>query len=60
MEFQNLDPKARMSADVFQAGRQVGSIEVPGTLRAADARGRIYVAEEEGFPKVVRYAVKTN
>ncbi|MEN6561547.1 MAG: 6-bladed beta-propeller [Acidobacteriota bacterium] len=58
VEFQDLDPKARMSADVFQAGRQIGSIDIPGTLRAADTGGRIYVAEEEGFPRVVRYAVK--
>jgi len=56
--FQNLDPKAKKTADVFRAGRQIGSIELLGTPYVADPQGLIYVAEEEGFPKVVRYAVK--
>jgi len=38
--FQNLDPKAKKTAAVFRAGRQIGSIELLGTP---------YVAEEEGF-----------
>ena len=52
------DPGAKKTADVFRAGRQVGSIELSGTPYVADPQGLIYVAEEEGFPKVVRYAVK--
>ena len=58
--FRNLDPKAKKTADVFQSGKQVGSLEIPGTPHMADSLGRIYVAEEEGFPRVVRYAVVKN
>jgi len=56
--FQNPDPKAKKTADVFRAGRQIGSVDLPGTPYVADPQGMIYVAEEEGFPKVVRYEVK--
>jgi len=55
--FQNPDPRAKKTADVFQAGKQIGSIDFPGTPHMADSQGRIYVAEEEGFPRVVRYTV---
>jgi hypothetical protein len=34
--------------------------EMPGTPHMADSQGRIYIAEEEGFPKVVRYTVVKN
>jgi hypothetical protein len=54
---QKLDPRANKTADVFQAGKQVGSVDLPGTPHVTDAQGMIYIAEEEGFPKVVRYAV---
>ena len=55
--FQNADPKAKKTADVFRAGKQSGSIELLGTPSVADPQGMIYIAEEEGFPKVVRYDV---
>lgn len=62
-----MDPKAKMTADVFQAGRQIGSIDLPGTPLVADRLGMIYIAEqavvpfgEEGFPKVIRYALIKN
>ena len=58
--FQNPDPKAKKTADVFRAGKQIGQVEFPGTPYAADPQGRIYVAETEGFPRVVRYAVVKN
>jgi hypothetical protein len=58
--FQNPDPKAKKTADVFQSGKQVGTIDVPGKPHVADSLGRIYFAEEEGFPKVVRYTVVKN
>lgn len=51
------DPAAGRTADIFRAGKKTGSIDIPGTPLVADLRGRIYVAEEEGFPKVVRYTV---
>ncbi|MBE3041833.1 hypothetical protein IMZ48_04480 [Candidatus Bathyarchaeota archaeon] len=63
------NPKAKMTADIFRAGRQIGSIDLPGTPMVADPQGMIYFAEqeggpfggqlgEEGFPKVIRCAVK--
>jgi hypothetical protein len=55
---QKLDPRAKKTADVFRDGKQVGSIELRGTPHVADPKGMIYIAEEEGFPKIVRYAVK--
>ena len=65
--FMTMDPKAKMTADVFQAGRQIGSIDLPGTPLVADRQGMIYIAEqavvplgEEGFPKVIRYALIKN
>jgi len=58
--FQNPDPKAKKIADVFQSGKQIGTIDVPGKPYVADPQGRIYFAEEEGFPRVVRYAVVKN
>ena len=55
--FQNPDPNAQKTADVFQGGKQIGSVDVPGTPYNVDAQGRIYFAETETFPRVVRYAV---
>ena len=58
--FQNPDPRAKKTADVFQSGKQIGSMDIPGRPHITDPQGRIYFAEEEGFPKVVRYAVVKN
>ncbi len=62
-----MDPGAKRTADVFRAGRQVGSIDIAGIPLVADPQGMIYMAEgqafpakDEDFPKVVRYAVKKN
>jgi hypothetical protein len=66
-----MDPKAKMTADIFQAGRQIGSIDLPGMPIIADRQGMIYIAEQEegpfggpqgegGFPKVIRYALIKN
>ncbi len=55
--FQTPRLMAGNTADIFQAGKQAGSIDVPGTPHVADPQGRIYFAEEDDFPKVVRYAV---
>jgi len=54
---QKPDPLAKKTADVFRAEKQAGSVDLPGTPHVTDAQGMIYIAEEEGFPKVVRYAV---
>lgn len=53
-------PSAGKAADVFQAGKQIGSVDIPGTPYNVDAQGRIYFAETDPFPRVVRYAVARN
>jgi len=58
--FRNPDPRVKKTADVFQSGKQVGSIDFPGTPHITDPQGRVYVAGVEGFPRVVRYAVIKN
>ena len=58
--FQNPDPNAQKTADVFQGGKQIGAVEFPGTPSNVDAQGRIYFAETDPFPRVVRYAVVRN
>jgi 6-bladed beta-propeller len=60
VSFQNPDPSAKKIADIFQGGKQAGSMDLPGTPYNADAQGRIYFAETEPFPRVVRYAVVGN
>jgi hypothetical protein len=57
---ENPDPRVKKTADVFQSGKQIGSIDIPGRPHVTDSQGRIYFAEEEGFPKVVRYTVAKN
>jgi hypothetical protein len=66
-----MDPKAKITADIFQAGRQIGTIDLPGMPIVADRQGMIYITEQEGgpfggllgedgFPKVFRYALIKN
>jgi hypothetical protein len=66
-----MDPKAKGTADVFRAGRQIGPVDLTGEPMAVDSLGMIYFAEQEegpfgvlqvegGFPKIVRYAVIKN
>lgn len=50
-------PIAWHKADIFLLGKQVGSIDFPGTPHVVDSQGRIYYAEEEDFPRVVRYTL---
>lgn len=52
-----LDPLQPKKLDVFENGKQVGILGVNGPPYAVDAQGRIYFAEEQDFPKVVRYSV---
>jgi hypothetical protein len=58
--FQNPDPGAKRTANVFQAGKQIGAMDLPGTPYVSDPQGRLYFAELEDFPKVVRYTVVKN
>jgi hypothetical protein len=44
--------------DIFEDGRQIGRLTVSGIPYAIDAQGRLYFAEEEGFPRIVRYIVE--
>ncbi len=63
-----MNPKAKLTADVFRDGRQIGTIDLPGTPMVADIRGMLYITEQEGgpfgyllgevdFPKVIRYTL---
>jgi hypothetical protein len=56
--FQNPDPNAQKSADVFRGAKKIGTMDIPGTPLNADAQGRIYFAETDSFPRVVRYVLK--
>ncbi len=58
--FQIPNPRQQKKMDVFENGRQVGTLDVKGTPYVVDAQGRIYFAEEEDFAKVVRYTVIKN
>lgn len=53
----NPDPRAPKTADVFKNGQQVGTAVFPGEPFTVDPRGRIWFAEEEDFPKIVRYEI---
>ncbi len=55
--FQNPDPSVKKTADIFRDGKQIGAADIPGTPFNADAQGRIYFAETDPFPRVVRYIV---
>jgi len=58
--FQNPDPKATKKMDIFRDRQQIGTMDIAGTPHIVDSKGRIYFAEDEGFPKVVRYKVIVN
>lgn len=58
--FQNPDPNAEKTADVLRGGKQIGSVAIPGTPYNVDAQGRIYFAETDPFPRVVRCSVIEN
>jgi hypothetical protein len=45
-------------ADVFEAGKQIGTMDVSGRPLCVDSSGRVYFAEEEDFPRVVRYSIR--
>jgi hypothetical protein len=55
-----VDPKAKKTADIFLGRKQIGPLNIPGTPCNIDAQGRLYFAEEERFPQVVRYTVTKN
>lgn len=50
-------PEAPKRAEIFEGGRQIGAVDLPGRPFCVDAQGRVYVAETDPFPRVVRYAV---
>jgi hypothetical protein len=43
-----------------KAGKQAVRLDVAGTPHVVDSQGRIYFAEDEGFPKVRRYPLVEN
>jgi hypothetical protein len=50
--------KSGNEMDIFEDGRQIGRLSVSGIPYAVDPQGRLYFAEEEGFPRIVRYIVE--
>ncbi|MBN1938511.1 MAG: 6-bladed beta-propeller [Candidatus Aminicenantes bacterium] len=49
--------KTGQELDVFEGGRQIGRLTVSGFPLAVDKEGRLYFAEEENYPRIVRYVV---
>lgn len=58
--FRDPDPRAKKAADIFRGGKPTGTVDIPGIPHAVDSRGRIYFAETDPFPRVVRCAVVKN
>lgn len=44
--------------DIFENKKYIASLNVKGIAYAVDREGRLYFAEEEDFPKAVRYKIK--
>jgi hypothetical protein len=44
--------------DIFENEEQIATLDVVGSAYAIDRQGRLYFAEEEDFPRVVRYIVR--
>ena len=44
-------------ADLFLNGKQVGNLKLPGELKACDYQGKLYLAIQEEFPKLIRCSV---
>lgn len=44
-------------ADVFFNGKKVGTINLPGQLKAADYQGKLYLVSQDEFPTVTRYSI---
>lgn len=53
-------PGSPKKAEVFEEGRQIGAVDLPGRPFCVDPQNRIYIAETDPFPRVVRYAVLRN
>jgi hypothetical protein len=43
---------------LFLNDKPIASTEIIGIPHAVDSQGRLYVAEQENFPRVVRYIVQ--
>ena len=54
----NPSAKSGHEMDIFEDGQQIGRLTVRGIPYAIDAQGRLYFAEEEPFPRIVRYIVE--
>jgi len=44
-------------ADLFLNGKQVGSLKLPGELKACDYQGKLYLTIQEEYPKLIRCSV---
>lgn len=59
--FVTFPPKGRRGAGeltLFVNDKPVASTEILGIPHAIDSKGRLYVAEQENFPRMVRYVVQ--
>ena len=44
-------------ADLFLNEKQVGSLKLPGELKACDYQGKLYLVNQEEYPKLIRCSV---
>ncbi|MBC7348877.1 MAG: 6-bladed beta-propeller [Candidatus Aminicenantes bacterium] len=44
-------------ADLFLKGKQVGSLKLPGELKACDYQGKLYLTVQEEYPRLIRCSV---
>ncbi|MDW3229025.1 MAG: 6-bladed beta-propeller [Acidobacteriota bacterium] len=44
-------------ADIFYKGKKVGSLELPGQLKAVDYQGKLYLVEEQEYPRIIRCSI---
>jgi len=47
-----------MMADAFVNGKQVGSLKLPGVPKAIDYEGKLYLADQQEYPHLIRCAPK--
>jgi len=50
--------KKSIMADVFLKGKQIGSLELPGEPKAIDYEGKLYLIDQQEYPRLIRCAPK--
>ena len=54
----DLNSETPNQLDIFEKGKFAGSVKLKGFAYAIDKKGRIYCAEGEDVPRVVRYSLQ--